>query len=395
MKHFLLILTLLLIPFMLFASNDDLSKAKGITQDMIVQLTPSPAQEDVSRNTKIEAVFTVPLDAKHIKKHDTKLRCLSHKKKDKDKKRCKKKIKGVTNYIEAEKKVIFSPDTSLEPGLYEVEIKSLKADKAHKKTKIKEIKYRFAVVNEILQSITISPDSIEIKEGESLQLEVTGHYDTGVEKDIAAQVQWSAAESQIVTVDANASLKALEEGTTTVTAKMENIETTMTVVVYKEINGHRLPPEPDKALNDSTLLGIDTNDNGVRDDVERYIYERFGKDPEYPKTKIALAMQYAWSTQRILETPTIESKKYLDDAIDCQYYWLEKKTEGLSGLESIKYSEKHGVFNDTALKDIMMNTKERILQKFKFNTACSGHIFNGRGKDTIDRCQTNIDVLGE
>ena len=38
------------------------------------------------------------------------------------------------------------------------------------------------------------------------------------------------------------------------------------------INGHTLPPEPDKALNDSTLLGIDSNNNGVRDDVERWIY---------------------------------------------------------------------------------------------------------------------------
>ena len=33
------------------------------------------------------------------------------------------------------------------------------------------------------------------------------------------------------------------------------------------VNGYLLPPEPDEQLNNATLLGIDSNDNGVRDDV--------------------------------------------------------------------------------------------------------------------------------
>lgn len=35
--------------------------------------------------------------------------------------------------------------------------------------------------------------------------------------------------------------------------------------------GAKMPPEPNKIENDSTLLGIDTNNNHVRDDVERLI----------------------------------------------------------------------------------------------------------------------------
>ncbi|TET91411.1 MAG: hypothetical protein E3J96_00040, partial [Sulfurovum sp.] len=137
MKHFLLILTLLLIPFMLFASNDDLSKSKGTTQMAITELTPSPTQEDVSRNTKIEVTFSVLLDASAIKEHDVKLTYLSSK--------TNEHIAGTISYSQTEKKLTFTPKASLEPGLYEVEIKSLKADKAHKETKIKEIKYRFVV----------------------------------------------------------------------------------------------------------------------------------------------------------------------------------------------------------------------------------------------------------
>ncbi len=65
--------------------------------------------------------------------------------------------------------------------------------------------------------------------------------------------------------------------------------------VPEVINGHKLPPELDETLNNSTLLGIDSNNNGVRDDVERYVIKRYAQDPEFPKTKTALAMQYAWA----------------------------------------------------------------------------------------------------
>jgi hypothetical protein len=37
------------------------------------------------------------------------------------------------------------------------------------------------------------------------------------------------------------------------------------------IHGYTLPTEPDPTINNSTLLGIDSNDNGVRDDVEIWI----------------------------------------------------------------------------------------------------------------------------
>lgn len=35
------------------------------------------------------------------------------------------------------------------------------------------------------------------------------------------------------------------------------------------INGISVPPEPDATLNNATLAGVDSNSNGVRDDVER------------------------------------------------------------------------------------------------------------------------------
>jgi len=178
------------------------------------------------------------------------------------------------------------------------------------------------------------------------------------------------------------------------------------------IHGYTLPPEPDPAINNSTILGIDVNNNGIRDDVERYIIKRFAQEAEFPKTKIAIALQYAWASQKILENPTMDSKQYIDNAIDCQYYWfhrikkenrerimeLSKNNMELAIQEDIKLSKwqrEHKVFNDPLIKDKIYNTRERIEQKFLFNSALSGNIFNGRSKPTVSVCKINIDKLGE
>jgi hypothetical protein len=44
--------------------------------------------------------------------------------------------------------------------------------------------------------------------------------------------------------------------------------------------GEGVPPDPGPA-NDLTVAGIDSNNNGVRDDVERILSQRFGGTPDY------------------------------------------------------------------------------------------------------------------
>jgi hypothetical protein len=46
------------------------------------------------------------------------------------------------------------------------------------------------------------------------------------------------------------------------------------------INGSSVTPMPLPWENNKTLLGVDVNNNGVRDDIERYIAEKFGDNPE-------------------------------------------------------------------------------------------------------------------
>ncbi len=185
--------------------------------------------------------------------------------------------------------------------------------------------------------------------------------------------------------------------------KMPGTDMRIKPIVYRfyvpeVVNGFKLPPEPDEDKNNETLLGLDFNHNGIRDDVERWIITHYANDPKYPKTKTAIALQYAWASQRILENPTMESKKYLDDALDCMYYWANKETDkymnNMSGFERGKFRRKLYVLNDPSLDDKIYNTKERIQEYFKFNAALSGNIFDGR-EESIDNCRININELGE
>lgn len=66
-----------------------------------------------------------------------------------------------------------------------------------------------------------------------------------------------------------------------------------------------LPPEPDKAQNDATLAGIDANNNGIRDDVERAIYFKYKESAK----QAAPAFQYAKALQmeftKVYNSPTL------------------------------------------------------------------------------------------
>jgi len=164
--------------------------------------------------------------------------------------------------------------------------------------------------------------------------------------------------------------------------------------MYNLIVCNTLPPMPDEKKNNETLLGIDSNNNGIRDDVEIWILKTYSTQ-KYPKTKIAIAMQYAKAAQKILENPTIKSKRYLDNAVDCENYILFDKAKklNLKSFKAVKFTVDNAIINNS-LRDQIFNTKNRIEQYFKFNTSCSGHIFEV-GESNENVCAFNIHELGE
>lgn len=79
------------------------------------------------------------------------------------------------------------------------------------------------------------------------------------------------------------------------------------------INGVQVPPTPDPALNQATLKGVDTNSNGVRDDIDRLLASHFGSDP--------LLYQEAQNFYRLqalaMQSPTTNDVAAYPSALNC------------------------------------------------------------------------------
>ncbi|MDR1007229.1 MAG: hypothetical protein LBL65_01530 [Campylobacteraceae bacterium] len=163
------------------------------------------------------------------------------------------------------------------------------------------------------------------------------------------------------------------------------------------VDGYTLPPMPNPKTNDKTLLGTDTNDNGIRDDVEIYIYNRF---QGYVNSKVEreIAMQYAKAYQQVLISPetAYEDRKYEieDRVITCEFYYYDQYLKNVSYEEELTYHIKHNVFNPE-FKDIVFNTKDRLKTFFRYNKSMSGHVFEGYQGNKKEACDFDPDPLIE
>lgn len=62
-----------------------------------------------------------------------------------------------------------------------------------------------------------------------------------------------------------------------------------------DVQGTYLPPLPNQTENDATVLGVDVNDNSIRDDVEVKIFAMYPGDDK--KRERVAALQYAQAEQ--------------------------------------------------------------------------------------------------
>ncbi len=184
------------------------------------------------------------------------------------------------------------------------------------------------------------------------------------------------------------------------------------------INGHCLPPEPDPKINNSTLLGIDSNNNGVRDDVERWIYKTYNtyipckeeivsetlpngmvidgvvkrtcEDKAVPYHQIVreIAMQGARAAQIIIQEPekARETVKYMHAALACNSYfqtWAKYNDEPLLINHYIMNKE---------FDAIQFNTAHRAKAYAKYNFSLSGGVYESP-KHYREECDFNVTKL--
>ena len=140
-------------------------------------------------------------------------------------------------------------------------------------------------------------------------------------------------------------------------------------------------PMPDPKLNDKTVAGIDSDGDGIRDDIQRWINEKYA---DKPRTKMAIK-QLAMSKQLDLISVSdkaqsiIAGRKMLDD-LDCLSYVV-----GNEQLDNI----------NREIKYKMLNTKDRQYAEIKANANFSGLSIPVRYKeeDKKARCEFNPDNI--
>lgn len=108
------------------------------------------------------------------------------------------------------------------------------------------------------------------------------------------------------------------------------------------INGHVVPPEPDEKLNNSTIEGIDSDSNGIRDDIDREIARKFGST----SSEFKLAQKHYSLLQDIMVNRTEELMKEYNSNSNC-----------LNGDLLMSFSE--------VTKESFLNTPERTIEYAK------------------------------
>ena len=225
--------------------------------------------------------------------------------------------------------------------------------------------------------LTLEKNSLNIETNTSLKVIAT--YQDNTTKDVTNQVEWIYTDKQALDIKNNI-LKTLHKDTNIfLQAKYKNkTSNKVALEIYKEINGYKLPPMPDEDLNNATILGIDVNNNEVRDDVERWIFDKY-KEPIVQ----AVALQNARAFSKILVDPSKakETIKFSDALIECQSYYKYQSSKKViqKGTSLIKES-----------RPLILNTRKRNRAYYEYNQALSGGVYSLGDRDKYkDSCDFN------
>lgn len=388
----------------------------GVAQKHLVSLSPDISSEGVDAQSVVEVVFDAPIKKKSVKQHTIVLKQGKH------------KVKGKTT-LEGTNTLRFTPNEELGEGNYTVIVKKVKlknddvdttlreprtgyekfiywlcslfydnpkecslyksvcGNDVPKFIKTKKIKYKFSVdSNPKVQVLSVEINSVHIEEGNETTLSVTATLDDNTTQDVSADVEWIISKNGIVSVVDN-TLKALHEGVISIQAKYKNITSdATTVTVYKKVNGYELPPKPDVAMNDSTLLGIDSNNNGVRDDVERYIIQTYNHSIE-----VGILMQSARAYNMVIVDPAKaqEVVVYSDNSLSCQFYWIHENNENFH-LDRSQNAEMR-----KELKKVQFNTLQRHMAYKRYNAKFHGKVLTSP-KASKEKCEFDDNgILGD
>lgn len=141
-----------------------------------------------------------------------------------------------------------------------------------------------------------------------------------------------------------------------------------------------LPPDPGEA-GKATLAGIDFDNDGVRDDIQRYIAMTY---PNSAKTRAALT-QYAKVVQNAIldandKQKSVQHGQEVSEASECLTYVLGSVIPSRQAK--------------TALRPIILNTDARTKVYLTYNDQLGGEVFPGTPDSQIaSTCKFDLSTL--
>ena len=239
-----------------------------------------------------------------------------------------------------------------------------------------------------LSALKLTPGATTLNKDHNTTVTLTATYSDNTTKPLTSGITWLITPKEAVTLHGT-TLTARKDVNVTVQAKVgTTLSNAVSLNIYWEVNGHRLPSEPDPAVNNSTLLGVDVNGNGVRDDVERWIYETYKHPIERAAfMQLAKALQYrmghadeAW-----------EYRQPTSDAVTCFSYWnIVVKYIGLEEYQMKQYAKNIELTDE--IDFIQYNTEIRKKDDEAYQKALSGGIIKDNGlepEEWIQKCDFN------
>jgi hypothetical protein len=241
-----------------------------------------------------------------------------------------------------------------------------------------------------LKSLKLTLEKNSLNVDTTTTLKVVATYSDNTTKDVTNQVEWIYADKLALDIKNNILKTNHKDTNIFLQAKYKNkTSNAVALEIYKEISGHRLPPEPNPAINNATLLGVDTNDNGVRDDVERWVYTYYEKPIEH-----AVIMQSARAYQIVIQEPekALENLHYMHDAVDCRSYWRMDEEDAKDNGE-VFWLEKYKDYSKE-ISPIQFSTADRFLAYEKYNQTLSGGVYSSSSlEEWKSKCDFNTTTL--
>lgn len=405
MKNLYKIVLMVLLGVNLLVAED------GLTQPHLLNSIPTPDTNNVSPNITLSFTFDRMIAEESLKSDTLQLQ---------QKVPDTNTVNGNLSVTE-QKTLVFAPQEPLTKGFYTIQVNSFKLQKENiseinpqstwqkfitwlcgfiyddvgncplcqyvcnveNYILTEPIQLSFEVKNDAPKVISLKSDKslIELSENNTTQLHITATYDDNSSEDVTQKATYTSSDNSVVVEKGIVSTNI--EGTATIYVNYGGETTQIQVEVYEMIEGHLLPHEPENP--DNTLLGVDKNNNGVRDEVERWIYKEM---PTYhhPKIERVIAMQKAKAYQMALVDPTNQNDEVVNAihrSSNC--WWYFSRTKNLPFDGSVQK------FN-TKLTDRSFNTKARLRNYLDYDYSLKGRVFTD-SLESISDCDTNIDVM--